>query len=260
MIPIPRRQARYSAYGVGQRRLRCVASSGGRLGTCNAGLIAQHESGEIEGPLGLSWNTNDWNFLREQEDPPESVNPSLWRHGRHNAIHGLFEVAENVWQARGYDISNITFIKGDEGWVIVDPLTTSFTAKACLDLANATLGERPVTTVLYTHSHTDHYGGILGVTSTDEVDKGNVRILAPEGFMREAVAENLIAGPAMGRRAFYQFGMLLPPGPQGHIDCGLGKWIRGAARPGRTDRGDRTHRNRTRARWRAGRVPEHAGH
>ncbi|MEK9636828.1 MAG: MBL fold metallo-hydrolase, partial [Acidimicrobiaceae bacterium] len=112
------------------------------------GLIAQHESGEIEGPLGLSWNTNDWNFLREQEDPPESVNPSLWRHGRHNAIHGLFEVAENVWQARGYDISNITFIKGDEGWVIVDPLTTSFTAKACLDLANATLGERPVTTVL----------------------------------------------------------------------------------------------------------------
>ena len=189
------------------------------------GLIAQHESGEIEGPLGLSWNTNDWNFLREQEDPPESVNPSLWRHGRHNAIHGLFEVAENVWQARGYDISNITFIKGDEGWVIVDPLTTSFTAKACLDLANATLGERPVTTVLYTHSHTDHYGGILGVTSTDEVDKGNVRILAPEGFMREAVAENLIAGPAMGRRAFYQFGMLLQPGPQGHIDCGLGKWI-----------------------------------
>ncbi|NDH96640.1 MAG: MBL fold metallo-hydrolase [Actinobacteria bacterium] len=189
------------------------------------GLIAQHESGEIEGPLGLSWNTNDWNFLREQEDPPESVNPSLWRHGRHNAIHGLFEVAENIWQARGYDISNITFIKGDEGWVIVDPLTTSFTAKACLDLANATLGERPVTTVLYTHSHTDHYGGILGVTSTDEVDKGNVRILAPEGFMREAVAENLIAGPAMGRRAFYQFGMLLQPGPQGHIDCGLGKWI-----------------------------------
>ena len=158
-------------------------------GNAHEGLIAQHESGEIEGPLGLSWNTNDWNFLREQEDPPESVNPSLWRHGRHNAIHGLFEVAENVWQARGYDISNITFIKGDEGWVIVDPLTTSFTAKACLDLANATLGERPVTTVLYTHSHTDHYGGILGVTSTDEVDKGNVRILAPEGFMREAVAE-----------------------------------------------------------------------
>ena len=97
--PIPARQARYSAYGVGQRRLRCVASSGGRLGTSHTGLIAQHESGEIEGPLGLSWNTNDWNFLREQEDPPESVNPSLWRHGRHNAIHGLFEVAENVWQA-----------------------------------------------------------------------------------------------------------------------------------------------------------------
>ncbi|GJM39593.1 MAG: beta-lactamase-like protein [Acidimicrobiales bacterium] len=191
----------------------------------NRGLIATHGTGEIEGPLGLSWNTNDWNFLRDQEEPPATVHPSLWRHGRVNAIHGLFEVTENVWQARGYDISNITFIKGDEGWVIIDPLTTSFTAKACLDLANATLGERPVTTVIYTHSHTDHYGGILGVTSTEEVDKGNVRILAPEGFMREAVAENLIAGPVMGRRAFYQFGMLLPPGPMGHIDCGLGKGI-----------------------------------
>lgn len=189
------------------------------------GLIARHETGEIEGPFGLSWDCTEWDFLREQQEPPPSVHPSLWRHGRHNAIHGLFEVAEGVWQARGYDISNITFLEGDEGWLIIDPLTTSFTAKACLDLANATLGERPVTTVIYTHSHTDHYGGILGVTSTEEVDKGNVRILAPEGFMREAVAENLIAGPVMGRRAFYQFGMLLPPGPQGHIDCGLGKGI-----------------------------------
>jgi alkyl sulfatase BDS1-like metallo-beta-lactamase superfamily hydrolase len=191
----------------------------------NHGLIATHETGEIDGPFGLSWDTKDFDFLREQEEAPATVHPSLWRHGRHNAVHGLFEVTENVWQARGYDISNITFIKGDEGWVIIDPLMTSFTAKACLDLANATLGERPVTTVIYTHSHTDHYGGILGVTSREEVDKGNVRILAPEGFMREAVAENLIAGPVMGRRAFYQFGMLLPPGPMGHIDCGLGKAI-----------------------------------
>ena len=164
-----------------------------------------------------------------REEPPDTVNPSLWRQGRLNAIHGLFEVTDGVWQARGYDISNVTFIAGNDGWVIIDPLTTPFTAGACLDLANSTLGERPVTTVIYTHSHSDHYGGILGVTSHEAVERGDVRILAPEGFMREAVAENLIAGPVMGRRAFYQFGMLLPPGPTGHIDCGLGKGIPKAA-------------------------------
>jgi len=193
------------------------------------GLIATHATGVIDGPLGHAWNTNDWDFMREQEQAPDTVHPSLWRHGRLNAIHGLFEVADGVWQARGYDISNITFIKGDDGWVIIDPLTTSFTARACLDLANATLGERPVTAVIYTHSHSDHYGGILGVTDHETVANGDVRILAPEGFMREAVAENIIAGPAMARRAFYQFGMLLPVGPQGHIDCGLGKGIPRAA-------------------------------
>jgi alkyl sulfatase BDS1-like metallo-beta-lactamase superfamily hydrolase len=193
------------------------------------GLVAQHETGEIEGPFGLAWDVKDYDFLREREQAPDSVHPSLWRHGRHNAIHGLFEVADRVWQARGYDISNITFIKGDDGWVVIDPLTTAFTAKACLDLANATLGERRVTTVLYTHSHVDHYGGILGVVDKADVDRGDVRILAPEGFMREAVAENLIAGPAMARRAFYQFGTLLPMGPYGHVDSGLGKGIPRAA-------------------------------
>ncbi len=193
------------------------------------GLVAQHETGEIDGPLGLAWDVKDYDFLREREHAPDSVHPSLWRHGRHNAIHGLFEVADGIWQARGYDLSNITFIKGDEGWVIVDPLTTAFTAKACLDLANTALGERPVTTVLYTHSHVDHYGGILGVVDKADVDNGDVRILAPEGFMREAVAENLIAGPAMARRSLYQFGALLPMGPRGHVDSGLGKGIPRAA-------------------------------
>lgn len=187
------------------------------------GLVATHESGAIEGPFGLSWNTSDWDFLREQETAPDTVHPSLWRHGRHNAIHGLFAVTEGVWQARGYDLSNITFVEGRDGWIVIDPLTTSFTARACLDLANDTLGERPVTTVLYTHSHVDHYGGILGVVDVDDVEQGRVRILAPEGFLREAVAENLLAGPAMGRRALYQFGILLPPSPRGHVDSGLGK-------------------------------------
>jgi len=197
----------------------------GDWGRARQGLIAAHPTGVIDGPFGSAWDVGEFDFMRASEQAPDSVHPSLWRQGRLNAVHGLFEVAEGIWQCRGYDISNITFIEGTDGWIVVDPLTTSFTARACLDLANGHLGERPVTAVIYTHSHVDHYGGILGVTTKDAVAAGDVRVIAPEGFMREAVSENLIAGPAMGRRAFYQFGMLLAPGPLGHIDCGLGKGI-----------------------------------
>ena len=190
------------------------------------GKIAEHPTGIITGPTGgNAWNTADFDFMRDHEQAPDSVHPSLWRHGRLNAVHGLFEVAPDVWQCRGYDISNITFIKGKNGWIVIDPLTTAATAAACLELANQKLGSRPVTAVLYTHSHADHYGGILGVTTREDVDAGNVRILAPEGFLREAVSENLLAGPVMNRRALYQFGILLPKGPLGHVDCGLGKTI-----------------------------------
>jgi alkyl sulfatase BDS1-like metallo-beta-lactamase superfamily hydrolase len=135
----------------------------------------------------------------------------------------LFEVADGVWQARGYDLSNITFIAADNGWLIIDPLTSEETARACLQLANDTLGERPVVAVIYTHSHIDHFGGMLGVTTREAVDAGNVRVIAPEGFMREAVGENVLAGPIMARRALYQFGPLLAFGPQGQVDAGLGK-------------------------------------
>jgi len=189
------------------------------------GLIAQHPTGVFEGPFGSAWDVSEYDFLRGDDPAPASVNPSLWRHGKLNAIHGLFEVAEGIWQCRGYDISNITFIAGDTGWLVIDPLTTATSAAACLELANTQLGERPVTAVIYTHSHADHYGGILGVTSHEAVAAGQVRIIAPEGFLREAVSENLVAGPVMGRRALYQFGLLLPPGETGHIDCGLGKTI-----------------------------------
>ena len=127
-----------------------------------------------------------------------------------------------MWQVRGYDIANITFLAGDDGWLIIDPLTNAPAAAAALELANRTLGERPVTSIIYTHSHVDHFGGILGVTSQEAVDRGDVRIVAPEGFMREVIGEFVIAGPIMGRRAAYQFGPLLPPGPRGHVDCGLG--------------------------------------
>ncbi|CAB4621932.1 unannotated protein [freshwater metagenome] len=153
------------------------------------------------------------------------MNPSLWRHARLNANHGLFEVADGVWQVRGYDISNITFIKGTEGWVVIDPLTTEATARASYDLITAQLGHRPVTAVIYTHSHADHFGGVLGVTTQAEVDAGTCRVIAPVGFLHETVGENVIAGPAMNRRATYQFGPLLPAGPTGHVDCGLGNSV-----------------------------------
>ena len=167
--------------------------------------------------------------MRDGRDAPDTVNPHLWRHATLNAHHGLFEVAKGVWQVRGYDISNITFIQGDKGWVVIDPLTSDFTARASLELINKHVGERPVTGVIYTHSHADHFGGVLGVTTRADVDAGNCVVVAPEGFLYEAIAENVIAGPAMGRRATYQFGPLLPASPEGHIDSGLGNSVPTAA-------------------------------
>ncbi len=194
------------------------------------GLIAQLEGGRVEWNGNMVWDTHTHDFCRAGTDHapeltahPDTVNPSLWRQAQLNAIHGLFEVVPGVWQARGYDLSNITFIAGDTGWVIIDPLTTELTAAACLKLANDTLGERPVTAVLYTHSHVDHFGGVQGVTTQAAVDAGDVQIIAPFGFMDEVIGENVIAGPAMARRAMYQFGPLLPRNERAHVDSGLGK-------------------------------------
>jgi alkyl sulfatase BDS1-like metallo-beta-lactamase superfamily hydrolase len=187
------------------------------------GLVAEHPTGVIAGLRGNSWDVSRYDFVNG--DAPLTVHPSLWRQAQLNNIHGLFEVAPGVWQARGYDISNVTFIAGDEGWVVIDPLTTEATARACLELANAQLGERPVTAVIYTHSHTDHFGGVLGVTTHDDVAAGRCRVIAPVGFMLATVSENAIGGPAMNRRSAYQFGFTLPASPQGHVDCGLGKAI-----------------------------------
>jgi alkyl sulfatase BDS1-like metallo-beta-lactamase superfamily hydrolase len=187
------------------------------------GLVAQHPTGLIEGPLFPAWDVHLYDFLRESPDAPDTVNPSLWRQARLNCIHGLFQVAESVWQVRGYDISNITFIAGDSGWIVIDPLTSCETAAAALQLANEHLGKRPVVAVIYTHSHLDHFAGVLGVTTEEDVAAGRCQVIAPEGFLHEAVAENVIAGPAMLRRSLYMFGPLLPRGPQGQVDAGLGK-------------------------------------
>ena len=194
------------------------------------GFIAARTEAKIVDDKGRKViDTAAYDFLRDNRDTPDTVNPHLWRHATLNAHHGLFEVADGVWQVRGYDISNITFIRGDKGWVVIDPLTSDFTARASLELINKHVGERPVTGVIYTHSHADHFGGVLGVTTRADVDTGKCIVIAPEGFLYEAIAENVIAGPAMGRRATYQFGPLLPASPEGHVDCGLGNSVPTAA-------------------------------
>ena len=166
-----------------------------------------------------------YEFLRDGRDVPDTVNPHLWRHATLNAHHGLFEVCEGIWQVRGYDISNVTFVRGETGWIVVDPLTTMATAKASYELITEHLGHRPVVAVIYTHSHADHFGGVFGVTTQADVDAGRCAIIAPEGFLHEAIGENVIAGPAMARRATYQFGPLLDADPTGHVDCGLGNSV-----------------------------------
>ncbi|KRG68343.1 alkyl/aryl-sulfatase [Pseudoxanthomonas dokdonensis] len=187
------------------------------------GFIAALPGGKISGdgerPV---WNLQAYDFL-DQQQAPDTVNPSLWRQARLNAINGLFEVADGIYQLRGLDLSNMTIVEGDSGLIIIDPLLNAETARAGLDLYYQHRPRKPVVAVIYTHSHADHFGGVKGVTSEADVAAGKVRIYAPEHFMDTAVAENIIAGNAMSRRASYQFGTLVAPGVRGSVDTGLGK-------------------------------------
>ncbi|MEH6487341.1 alkyl/aryl-sulfatase [Hyphomonas oceanitis] len=166
------------------------------------------------------WAIPQFDFLKG--DAPDTVNPSLWRQSRLAAEHGLFEVGDGIWQVRGYDLSVMSVIEGKTGWIIVDPLTSTETASAALKLVNDTLGERPVTGLLYTHSHADHFGGARGVLSQEDAAERNVPILAPVGFLEHAVSENLIAGNQMSRRSTFMFGNTIPRSPTAHVGSGLG--------------------------------------
>ena len=168
------------------------------------------------------WSLRDYAFLEAAEAPP-TVNPSLWRQARLNMAHGLFRVTERIYQVRGFDISNMTVIEGDRGVIVVDPLISTETARAGLELYRQHRGPREVTAVIYTHSHTDHYGGVRGVIDEAEVRAGRVPVLAPVRFMEEVCAEAVLAGTAMVRRAQFQFGATLARGPRGQVDAGLGK-------------------------------------
>ncbi|WP_405242874.1 alkyl/aryl-sulfatase [Lentisalinibacter salinarum] len=185
------------------------------------GLIAsvpELRIGPAERPV---WDMAAYEFLEEAEF--DSINPSLRRQARLNNIHGLFEVTDGVYQLRGFDLSNMTLIEGETGWIVVDPLTATETAAAAMAFANAELGERPVRAIIFTHSHADHFGGVLGITSAEEAREQGIRVIAPEGFLEEATSENVIAGVAMGRRAGYMYGRRLPRSPRGHVGSGLGK-------------------------------------
>lgn len=169
------------------------------------------------------WDMKRYDFITEDAPAPDTVNPALWRHAKRNSIHGLFKVADGIYQVRGYDISNITFIEGKTGIIVVDPLISVESARAALDLYYKHLPNRPVTAVIYTHSHVDHWGGVKGVVSDADMKSGKVRIIAPEGMTRELISENALAGNAMKRRAMYMFGTILSKGPQGQVDAGVGK-------------------------------------
>ena len=186
------------------------------------GFLGALEPGVVtEGDGRVVWDNDSYAFL--DGAAPATVNPSLWRQSRLNAMQGLFEVVPGIYQVRGLDLSNISFVEGDRGVVVIDPLISAETAAAALGLYRRHRGERPVTGVLYTHSHADHFGGVLGVVSPEEVDAGDVPVLAPEGFLAHAVSENVYAGTAMMRRAGYMYGAALPRGPQGQVGAGLGQ-------------------------------------
>ena len=154
---------------------------------------------------------------------PATVNPSLWRHAVLNAQIGLFKVTDGVYQLRGFDIANITLIEGKTGWIVVDTLTARESAAAAMAFARKHLGDKPVTAIVFTHSHADHFGGALGVASAKEVADRKIPVIASEGFVEEATSENILVGTAMARRSMYQFGKNLERSPKGLVDTGLGK-------------------------------------
>ncbi len=191
------------------------------------GLIASLDSLVTPNAAGDNvWDMDAYKFIEYNGidgEAPASVNPSLWRQASLNNIHGLFKVNDGIYQLRGFDLANMTLIEGEKGWIVVDPLTSKETAKMAFDFAQKHLGQKPISAILFTHSHIDHFGGALGLVSAEEVKQQGIRIIAPEGFMEEAPSENIIAGTAMSRRSMFMYGKRLARTERGHIGSGLGK-------------------------------------
>ena len=194
---------------------------GAELAELAASFVATSADPLIRNDAGdVIFDLTSYDFLAGSA--PESVNPSLWRHARILTQHGLYRLSDRIYQVRGFDLSIVTFIDSGDGWIVVDPLTVVESARKAKALVDATLGPRPIRALIYSHSHADHFGGALGMVSQEAVDRGEVAVLAPEGFLHHAIAENVIAGPAMGRRARFQFGNTLTRGPKGEVTSGLG--------------------------------------
>jgi alkyl sulfatase BDS1-like metallo-beta-lactamase superfamily hydrolase len=186
------------------------------------GLIASDPALQVVGPAGaLIWDMPSYAFV--DGDAPPSANPSLWRQAKLNNIHGLFEVTKGVHQLRGHDLANMSLIDGETGWIVVDPLTAGETSAKALAFAREHLGNKPISAVIFTHSHVDHFGGVLGILSAEEAAERKVPIIGPENFIDEATSENIVAGVAMSRRSLFMYGPRLPHGERGHIGSGLGK-------------------------------------
>jgi alkyl sulfatase BDS1-like metallo-beta-lactamase superfamily hydrolase len=219
--------ARKPASDATRRRNREAAEGlppdgGEDLAEAERGLVARFEPARVENHDGkVVWDLDSYAFLGEE--PPETANPSLWRQSRLNQIAGLFEMAPGFYQLRGFDLSNMHVVEGTDGIVVIDPLISVETAAAALALYREHRGKRPVTGLVYTHSHIDHFGGAAGIVSPKEVAEREIPVLAPEGFLHHAVSENVYAGTAMGRRAGYMYGAKLGRGPDGGIGSGLGQ-------------------------------------
>ncbi len=188
------------------------------------GMVAEAPNTALISKNGVQvWDASAYDFI--QGEAPDTVNPSLWRQAKLNNIRGLFKVDEGIYQLRGFDLANTSLIKSDSGWILVDPLTTLETTEAAMAFAEQHLGKIKLTGVIFTHSHIDHFGGVLALINTQLAADNNVPIIAPSGFMAEATSENIIAGPAMARRGSYMFGNSLPRSATGHVDAGLGKQV-----------------------------------
>jgi alkyl sulfatase BDS1-like metallo-beta-lactamase superfamily hydrolase len=189
------------------------------------GLIAPVPDGVVKADSGtVLWNLGEYAFI-DGELAPSTVNPSLWRLARLNMANGLFKVTERVYQLRGFDIANMTVLEGDSGLILIDPLTTAEVARAALAHYFAHRPKKPVVAVIYSHSHVDHYGGVRGVVDEADVASGEVKVIAPAGFMDAVGGETVLAGLPMFRRSQFQFGTLLPRGARGQVDAGLGKGV-----------------------------------
>lgn len=195
----------------------------GDFDNARRGLLESVEQPVLSADGKTVWDLQRYAFLNGEA--PATVNPSLWRLAQLNTIAGLFQVTEGIYQVRGLDLANMTLIEGEHGLIVIDPLLSVETAKAGLALYFRHRPQRPVVAVIYTHPHVDHFGGVRGVIDEAEVKAGKVQVIAPQGFFEHAISENVLAGPAMKRRAQYMYGAPLPRGPRGQVDAGLGKGV-----------------------------------